>query len=57
VAVPPSGRRPAGYGDVWADPVEHEAELARIVVDPARRGAGLGRRLVSLLADEARRVG
>ena len=46
-----------GYGEVWEDPDEGEAELARIVVDPALRGEGMGRRLVTLLAREARRLG
>jgi len=44
---------PCGYGEVWDDPEEHEAELARIVVDPARRGRGIGRELVELLAADA----
>jgi ribosomal protein S18 acetylase RimI-like enzyme len=55
--IPIAGGRPAGYGELWIDPAETEAELARIVVDPACRGAGLGRRLVTLLAAEARRAG
>jgi ribosomal protein S18 acetylase RimI-like enzyme len=49
--------RPAGYGEVWEDPGEGEAELARIVVDPRARGRGVGRTLVRLLAREARRAG
>ncbi len=38
-----------GYGEVWEDPDEGEAELARIIVNPRRRGRGLGRRLATLL--------
>jgi ribosomal protein S18 acetylase RimI-like enzyme len=46
---------PAGYGELWLEP--GEAELARIVVDPGRRGRGLGRRLVELLVAEAAGLG
>ena len=46
-----------GYGEIWEDPVEGEAELARILIDPAARGRGLGRAFVTLLAAEARRLG
>ena len=51
------GERAVGYGEVWEDPEEDEAELARIIIDPARRGEGLGRVLVALLADRARQLG
>ena len=45
------------YGEIWEDPEEDEAELARVIVAPARRGSGLGRAFVSLLAAEAARRG
>ncbi len=45
------------YGEVWHDAEEDEAELARIIVDPARRNEGLGRRLIVLLTGEARQAG
>ena len=48
---------PVGYGEVWTDAEEDEAELARIIVDPKLRGRGLGRRLVGALAGEARALG
>jgi ribosomal protein S18 acetylase RimI-like enzyme len=48
---------PAGYGEIWVDEPEDETELARIVIDPARRGRGLGRKLVRLLSTEAARHG
>jgi ribosomal protein S18 acetylase RimI-like enzyme len=48
---------PCGYGEVWCDPEADEAELARILVDPAVRGRGVGRALVGLLAGEARGAG
>jgi RimJ/RimL family protein N-acetyltransferase len=48
---------PVAYGEVWRDEEEDEAELARIVVDPARRGRGVGRRFVGLLAARARASG
>lgn len=42
---------PVGYGEVWFDDDEQEAELAHVIVAPDRRAAGAGRRLVSALAD------
>lgn len=51
------GARVCGYGEVWVDDGEHEAELARIVVDPQWRGRGVGRQLAELLAVEAIRLG
>jgi [ribosomal protein S18]-alanine N-acetyltransferase len=49
--------RLCGYGEVWEDRDEDEAELARIVVAPSERGRGLGRALVRLLSDEAMALG
>lgn len=46
--------RVCGYGEVWEDRAEGEAELARILVAPDARGRGLGRRFVGLLAKRAR---
>jgi RimJ/RimL family protein N-acetyltransferase len=46
-----------GYGEVWVDPKEREAELARLIVDPAERGRGVGRAMVGLLAARARALG
>jgi ribosomal protein S18 acetylase RimI-like enzyme len=46
-----------GYGEVWDDAEADEAELARIVVAPDRRGEGVGRRLVELLVEQARAAG
>jgi aminoglycoside 6'-N-acetyltransferase len=43
-----------GYGEVWTDGEEREAEVARLIVDPARRGRRLGRTLVGLLLERAR---
>lgn len=42
-----------GYGELWLDPDEAEVELARLVVAPARRGRGIGRRLVAGLVERA----
>ena len=52
-----AGGELVGYGEVWHDPDAGEAELARILVAPDRRGRGVGRRLVALLADRAREAG
>lgn len=51
------GGETVGYGEVWHDADEHEAELAHIIVDPAARNRGHGRRLTELLAAEAGRAG
>jgi len=45
-----------GYGELWVDDDEAEVELARLIVDPRERGQGLGRYLVTELADRARSV-
>ena len=48
---------PVAYGDIWEDPDENEAELARLIVNPELRGLGLGRMLATALASESRRLG
>jgi GNAT superfamily N-acetyltransferase len=45
---------PTAYGELWLDEEEGEVELARLLVDPDRRGTGVGRRLTRLLAERAR---
>jgi ribosomal protein S18 acetylase RimI-like enzyme len=47
------GWRAVGYGELWLDHEEHEVELAHLIVDPARRGEGLGRALAARLAARA----
>jgi GNAT superfamily N-acetyltransferase len=42
------------YGELWVDDDEAEVELARLIVDPAERGHGIGRRLVGELIVPAR---
>jgi [ribosomal protein S18]-alanine N-acetyltransferase len=42
------------YGELWLDPDEGEVELARLLLDPARRGQGLGKTLTLALVDRAR---
>jgi ribosomal protein S18 acetylase RimI-like enzyme len=48
---------PVAYGEVWDEAEADEAELARIVVAPERRGAGIGRAFVGLLVEQARAAG
>lgn len=52
--IDPTGA-PVAYGELWCD--EEESELARMVVDPARRGTGVGRHLLSALIALARTAG
>jgi len=49
--------RLVGYGELWLDRVEDEAELARLVIAPVQRRHGYGRALTRLLADEAHGLG
>ncbi|MET8509743.1 GNAT family N-acetyltransferase [Streptomyces sp. NPDC004787] len=51
------GKKVVGYGEVWFDAEEDEAELARIIVAPGYRGQGLGRVLVRGLLAQAVRAG
>lgn len=44
-------------GCVFGTPDRDALYLSKLAVDPAWQGNGIGRRLVSALADEARRVG
>ncbi len=46
--------RLVAYGELWVDDDEAGVELARLIVDPAERGQGLGRLLASGLAELAR---
>jgi ribosomal protein S18 acetylase RimI-like enzyme len=45
------------YGEVWIDDAENEVELGRIIVNPANRGLGVGRRFVRLLLERASHSG
>jgi ribosomal protein S18 acetylase RimI-like enzyme len=47
------GERAVGYGEVWLDDDEDEVELARLIVDPAERGKGIGAELVRALLKPA----
>ena len=48
------GQRLVGYGELWVDEREAEVELARLIIDPADRGRGLGRHLAAELGRLAR---
>ncbi|MBV1849308.1 GNAT family N-acetyltransferase [Catellatospora tritici] len=50
------GDVPVGYGELWVDDEEDEVELARLLIDPARRNQGLGRELVRSLTGLAREL-
>jgi [ribosomal protein S18]-alanine N-acetyltransferase len=52
-----AGDRLLGYGEIWEDREEDEAELARLIVDPQMRGRGVGRAMVRLVAGRARALG
>ena len=41
------------YGELWLDEEEDEVELARLIVDPALRGQGHGKRLTQELMAKA----
>lgn len=45
---------PVAYGELWLDEDEREVELARLLVAPAHRSRGLGRKLAALLTEVAR---
>jgi RimJ/RimL family protein N-acetyltransferase len=44
------------YGELWLDPDEGEVELARLLLEPSRRGQGLGKELTRSLVDRARQA-
>jgi ribosomal protein S18 acetylase RimI-like enzyme len=46
-----------GYCEVRVDDAEDEVELARLIIDPARRRSGFGRQLVMQLLNAARVTG
>ncbi|MEJ6004024.1 GNAT family N-acetyltransferase [Paucibacter sp. AS339] len=51
-AVSLQGLPAFGFGQIWCAP-NGRANLVRILVDPAMRGQGLGRRLCALLLEQA----
>ena len=55
VLVEGAEAEPVGYGELWLD--DEEVELARLIVDPARRRSGLGRALVAQLVAVASATG
>ncbi|GAA3551036.1 GNAT family N-acetyltransferase [Kribbella ginsengisoli] len=51
------GETPVAYGELWLDDEEDEVELARLIVDPALRGKGVGTDFVRALLEPARSAG
>ncbi len=51
------GETLVGYGEIWEDLDEGEAELARLVIAPEHRSRGHGRAMTRALADAAHRRG
>lgn len=48
---------PIAYAELWVSAQESEVEIAHVIVAPARRGRGVGQRLVHLLVQEAGTLG
>jgi len=48
---------PVAYGEVWVDHAAQDTELAHIIVAPAARGQGWGKRITELLFLEAVKYG
>lgn len=46
---------PVGFGQLWIEDDEDDAEVARVLVAPGHRGRGVGRALVLALAEVAQR--
>ncbi|MCW3157208.1 GNAT family N-acetyltransferase [Micropruina sonneratiae] len=47
------GAEPVGYGEIWVEEGDDEAEQAHLVIDPQRQGEGLGRELTARLTERA----
>lgn len=45
---------PIGYGECWVDTALREIEFGRLIVEPARRGRGIGALLLQRLIERAR---
>jgi GNAT superfamily N-acetyltransferase len=48
-----AGGEPVGYGEIWERPHDLAVELNHLLVDPAKRRSGYGRRLIELLFERA----
>ena len=46
-------RHVVAYGEIWVDLDEREVELAHLIVDPERRGEGMGGQLIAELVGQA----
>lgn len=47
------GAEPVGYGEIWVEEGDDEAEQAHLVIGPQRQGEGLGRELTARLTEGA----
>ncbi|MDN3579080.1 GNAT family N-acetyltransferase [Chitinimonas viridis] len=50
------GAAPIGFGQIWLNHANGTTNLVRILIDPQRRGQGLGKLLCRLLLAEASRI-
>ena len=48
---------PCAYAELWEEPDDDEAEVARVIVAPSHRRRGVARAVVGSLAEEARSRG
>lgn len=45
-----------GYGEIWVDDSQGDLEFAHLIIDPTKRGKGLGKVLIRLLEEKAKEI-
>lgn len=45
-----------GYGEIWVDDSQRDLEFAHLIIDPTKRGLGLGKELIRLLEERAKEI-